>query len=148
MTTLTGDPEVRLEAFDEWMGAWWPSTPRDPGELTVWQLDRAWRRHRDRLIRFARERAVSLWLTEVGYPSRDGAATRPWDYTAGGPIDLEEQRRCFAALIAAWDGRPELAGILVWNWWGEGGARDGDYTPRGKPAERLLRDWFAGRRRM
>jgi hypothetical protein len=116
------------------------------GDAGQAELDRAWRRHRDRLIRFARERAVSLWLTEVGYPSRDGAAARPWDYTAGGPIDLEEQRRCFAALIAAWDGRPELAGILVWNWWGEGGARDGDYTPRGKPAERLLRDWFAGRR--
>lgn len=43
MTTLTGDPEVRLGAFDEWMGAWSPSTPRDPGELTAWQLDRAWR---------------------------------------------------------------------------------------------------------
>jgi phenylacetate-CoA ligase len=43
MTTLTGDPEVRLGAFDEWTGAWSPSTPRDPGELTAWQLDRAWR---------------------------------------------------------------------------------------------------------
>jgi phenylacetate-CoA ligase len=43
MTTLTGDPEVRLGAFEEWMGAWSPSTPRDPGELTAWQLDRAWR---------------------------------------------------------------------------------------------------------
>ncbi len=42
MTTLTGDREVRLGVFDEWMGAWSPSTPRDQGELTAWQLDRAW----------------------------------------------------------------------------------------------------------
>jgi hypothetical protein len=114
------------------------------GDADQAQLDRSWRRHRDALLRFARGARVSLWLTEVGYPSRDGAAAHPWDYTAGGAVDLEEQRRCFAALAAAWDGQPQLAGILVWNWWGEGGPGDRDYTPRGKPAERLLRAWFAG----
>lgn len=109
------------------------------------ELDRSWRRHRDALVRFARAAGVSLWLTEVGYPSRDGAAAHPWDYGAGGAVDLAEQYRCFAALIAAWNGQPALDGILVWNWWGEGGPRDRDYTPRGKPAERLLKAWFGGR---
>ena len=107
------------------------------------ELERAWRRHLAELGRFARERGVSLWLTEVGYRSVDGAAVRPWDYTAPGAIDLEEQRRAFAALRAAW--RAAAApptGLLVWNWWGEGGPRDRDYTPRGKPAEALLRAWF------
>jgi phenylacetate-CoA ligase len=42
MTTLTGDPGVLLGAFDEWTGAWSPSTPRDPDELASWQLERAW----------------------------------------------------------------------------------------------------------
>jgi len=114
----------------------------DDGEASEAELVRAWRRSAAELRAFAREKQVSLWLTEVGYPSRDAAAARPWDYTAEGRLDLEEQRRCFAALIAAWDGAPELNGLFVWNWWGEGGPRDRDYTPRGKPAERLLRDWF------
>jgi hypothetical protein len=112
------------------------------GKASQAELTSAWRRAAAELRAFARAKRVSLWLTEVGYPSRDAAAARPWDYTATGPIDLEEQRRCFAALIAAWDGAPELGGIFVWNWWGEGGPRDGDYTPRGKPAEKLLRWWF------
>jgi hypothetical protein len=117
----------------------------DDGDAGQEELTRAWRKVAAELRAFARAERVSLWLTEVGYPSRDRAATRPWDYSARGPIDLEEQRRCFAAMIAAWNGAAELRGLLVWNWWGEGGPRDGDYTPRGKPAEKLLRDWFGGR---
>ncbi len=42
MTTLTGDHRLDLVAFDEWTGAWSPSTPRDRDELASWQLDRAW----------------------------------------------------------------------------------------------------------
>lgn len=42
MTTMTGDPGVRLGAFDEWMGAWSTSTPRNPDDLAGWQLERAW----------------------------------------------------------------------------------------------------------
>jgi hypothetical protein len=106
------------------------------------ELTAAWRRTAAELVAYARAERISLWLTEVGYPSRDGAATRPWDYGAAGAIDLEEQRRCFAALVSAWDGQPGLGGLFVWNWWGDGGPRDRDYTPRGKPAEALLRAWF------
>jgi phenylacetate-CoA ligase len=42
VTTLTGEPEVQVGAFDEWMGAW-SSIPADPGDLIAWQLGRAWR---------------------------------------------------------------------------------------------------------
>lgn len=113
------------------------------GDASEAELAGAWRRAAAELRAFAREKRISLWLTEVGYASRDGAAARPWDYGGDGALDLEEQRRCFAALIAAWDGAPELGGIFVWNWWGEGGPRDRDYTPRGKPAEAILRRWFS-----
>ena len=114
------------------------------GDATQAELDRSWRRHKGALVRFARSARVSLWLTEVGYPSRDGAASHPWDYGAEGEVDLAEQYRCFAALVAAWNGESALDGLLVWNWWGEGGPRDRDYTPRGKPAAALLRAWFSG----
>jgi len=42
MTTMTGDPGVRLGSFDEWIGAWSTSTPRNPDDLARWQLERAW----------------------------------------------------------------------------------------------------------
>ena len=84
-------------------------------------------------------------LTEVGYASRDGAAGAPWDYTGRGKLDLEEQRRCYAALRDAWSGVEELGAIFIWNWHGKGGRRDRDYTPRGKPAEKVLRKWWTAR---
>jgi len=75
---------------------------------------------------------------------QDGAASRPWDYTVRAPVDLEEQRRCYAAFVDAWRGAA-LAGVYFWDWSGPGGASDAHYTPRGKPAEAVVRRWFAER---
>jgi hypothetical protein len=81
-------------------------------------------------------------FTELGYPSLDGAAYRPWEYTLGGQLDLEEQRLCYAAFVDVWRDDPSLAGVFFWNWWGHGGASDTNYTPRGKPALGVLRQLF------
>jgi hypothetical protein len=118
---------------------------RDP-DASEQALAAAWARERDALIRFARDAGKPLWITEVGYPSQDGAATRPWDYTRRAAVDVEEQRRCYAAFVRAWRGAAALEGVVFWTWWGPGGERDGGYTPRGKPAADVLREWFGGRR--
>ena len=46
-------------------------------------------------------------FTELGYRSRAGATAAPWDESAGGTPDLEEQRRAFAAFRRVWTGRPD-----------------------------------------
>ena len=119
-------------------------TQRDDADVAT--LTAAWRAARRELAAAATARKLPLWLTEVGYVSRDGATRAPWDYLRGTAIDLEEQRRAFAALAAAWAGEPALAGLFVWEWSGAGGPTDGGYTPRGKPAACALRAWFAARR--
>lgn len=111
-------------------------------DASVDELARAWARPRAALLAAARARGLPLWLTEVGYPSLDGAATAPWDYTRAAPVDLEEQRRAFAALARAWSDQP-LTGLFVWEWSGDGGPADGGYSPRGKPAACELAAWFA-----
>ena len=113
------------------------------------ELRRGWIKPRAALRELAAKRKKPLWLTEVGYPSRDGAALHPWDYTSAtgtGDLDLEEQRRCYAALRDTWAAVPELDALFIWNWHGTGGRRDRDYTPRGKPAEKVLRGWWTGSR--
>ena len=104
-------------------------------------LAAAWARPRARLLAWARRAGRPLVVTEVGYPSRDGGAVHPWDYTAGGAIDLEEQRRAYRAFARAWGGTA-LAGVWFWEWSGPGGPTDGGYTPHGKPAECVLARWF------
>lgn len=84
-----------------------------------------------------------LVLTEIGYPSLDGGAAWPWDETRRAPVDLEEQRRAYLAFIRRFAGQPWLQGVYWWNWFGFGGPRDSNYTPRSKPAEALIRAWYA-----
>ena len=103
----------------------------------------AWRAARRRLAAFAAKARKPLLLTEVGYPSREGGAARPWDYTSRAAIDVEEQRRAYAAFVAAWRGEAALAGVVFWDWTRPGGPGDGSYTPRGKPAEKIVRAYFA-----
>ena len=104
---------------------------------------RQWMRIRRRLNRWSvREIKRPFIFTEVGYPSRDGGAVEPWDYTKGTPIDLEEQRRAFSAFTRAWNGSTRLAGVFFWDWYGQGGPSCRRYTPRRKPAAEVIRRWF------
>lgn len=107
-------------------------------------LEAGWQRHKDSLERWHAGRPHPLVFTEVGYRSRAGSTASPWDETSGGSVDLEEQRRAFAAFRKVWARTGWLDGIYVWNWYGWGGAGSRSYTPRGKPAaeevRRLLQD--------
>lgn len=122
------------------LNAYHELTKRDDASLA--ELTRAWIAVRDRVLAWQRPAGRPLLITEVGYPSLDGGARQPWNYTLGTDPDPEEQRRAYAAFCAAWEGVPDLAGVFFWIWAGEGGPRDTSYTPRGKPAADVLRRWF------
>jgi hypothetical protein len=107
-------------------------------------LTRTWRDLRAELERFSRKLSRPLLFTEIGYLSQKGAAAWPWNEGATEPVDLDEQRRCYAAFRQAWKGSPILAGVYFWNWYGWGGARSRGYTPRGKPAAAEIRALFSG----
>lgn len=106
-----------------------------------------WRQVAAALSRHAGRLGKPLVITEVGYLSRDGGAIAPWDYGRAAAVDLEEQRRAYTAFAGAWTATGGLAGVFFWTWDGDGGRRDGGYTPRGKPAEAVLRRFFAARER-
>jgi hypothetical protein len=115
------------------------TTDADAGED---ELDQAWRAAGSELAGFARRVGRPLIITELGIPSIDGGATAPWDYTRRAPVDLEEQRRAFAAFARAFADEPALAGVFVWIWWGEGGADDPGYSVRRKPAAEVIRRMY------
>ena len=113
------------------------------------ELNRAWVKVRDRILAWRKKRKLTrrpLLFTELGYPSLDGCAKQPWDYTLKTPIDLREQRQCYQAFAHAWRGRPELVGVFAYEWWGKGGPKDRGYTPRGKPALEVLRRFYGAKR--
>ena len=81
-------------------------------------------------------------ITEIGYPSRDGASIDPWNYLGDGEANQEEQRKCYEAFVRAWKSERMLAGVYFYLWWGNGGPDDRDYTPRGKPAQAVIEAWY------
>ena len=102
-------------------------------------LGRAWRKPLLDLARLRSRLKKPLILTEVGYPSRRSAARYPWDETNDSPIDLALQADLYRAFCEAFIESKLLSGFYFWNWFGFGGADDGEYTPRGKPAAQVMR---------
>jgi|GEM_PF-171766 len=99
-----------------------------------------------RLEALAKRTGRPVLIGEVGYAPHPDAPVRPWEEDDGA-LDLEAQRACYEAFVAAADRPTWLAGALWWKWFSNdriGGARDGSFTPRGKPAEEVLRRALAG----
>ncbi|MEZ4469943.1 MAG: hypothetical protein R3F60_03875 [bacterium] len=107
-------------------------------------LARSWRTIRRWLLAWHGWLPQPLLFTEVGYPSVEGGARRPYHYGADTAVDLAEQARAYAAFIETWRDQPGVAGGCIWIWTGAGGADDPGYMPRGKPAEALIKAWFTG----
>lgn len=118
---------------------------RDPAASTD-DLRRAWAPIVEEMRAWSAQLGRPLLFTEVGYPSVDGSAMWPWNSTRRTPVDLEEQRRAYAAFALAWGGQAFVDGVHFWNWFGVGGPACPDYTPRGKPAAQVLERWFASPR--
>lgn len=106
-------------------------------------LKAKWREiERDFLAWKAKYPDKKLVITEIGYPSIDGASMYPWNYFLEGEIDIDEQALCYKAFIETWKKSKALAGVYFWVWWGEGGGQDNSYTPRGKPAAKWIEKWY------
>jgi len=111
---------------------------------TLADLEGGWSAVKKDIVAFSHEIGRPVIFTEIGYPSQDGTAMHPWDYTTSDPVDLEEQYLCYRAFFNVWKDEPALGGVYFWNWWGAGGPTDGWYTPKGKPAEKVVREWYLG----
>lgn len=112
---------------------------------TLAEMVEGWRDVKAYLVRWARTMGKPLLFTEVGYMSQQQAARDPWEEAAKRPLDLEEQRRAYEAFVRVWSGTDQLAGVYFWNWYGWGGPKDRSYTPRRKPASRVICRYYGCR---
>jgi hypothetical protein len=113
------------------------------------ELDASWVKVRTRLNAWRANAGLEkkkILFTELGYPSIDGGARHPWDYTRKADPDHVEQEMAYRAFGRAWEGRDELLGVFFYEWWGLGGAGDRGYTPREKPAADVIRIFFSEKR--
>lgn len=126
--------------------AYFPLTDaRDP---SLAELRSAWGEHRDALERMHRTVDRPVLFTEIGYRSVADAAAEPWRWpqSGGSALPAEElQARLFRAAFRTMMPEPWFAGAVVWKWRPAGeGFRLTGFTPQGKPAEAVIREWFGG----
>ncbi|MBN2561719.1 MAG: hypothetical protein JXQ75_12395 [Phycisphaerae bacterium] len=119
---------------------------------SIEEIDATWAKIKTEITAFQQEVRKPIIFTEVGWCSQEGAAHEGWNYyakqeaTAAGH---QEQAILYESFIKAWSDEPGVGGIIWWEWdLSSGGVDDYGYTPRGKPAEKVLRRWFAGEARV
>ena len=81
-------------------------------------------------------------FTEVGFPSVGAAGTGNHE---GSPTDLERQALLYRITFETYWSRPWFHGFYWWKWFSDPGnaGPGGDvWTPRGKPAEGVVADWY------
>lgn len=87
-----------------------------------------------------------VWLTEIGMPSADGFAERPWAWTALGHPRVRPDMMLQTRATAIWLDQVRRAewidGVFFWLWYSDpnaGGMNDRDYTVQNKPAQVIIR---------
>ena len=113
-------------------------------EITPATVKQRWTEIQEDLFSFTRSIGKPLILLEVGWCSVSNAAHEPWDYTqATVGLDPDLQRILYEGFFQSWWGNANLGGFMIWEWTPcEGGPRDRGYSPEGKPAEKVMREWF------
>lgn len=106
---------------------------------------------RRRIEVFQRRVGKPVVFTEIGFGSVRGAAAQPWLADRSAPLDLELQRHCYEAVARTFSDAPWLEGVFWWKWFSAaseqpGGMDHDPFSPRNKPAERVIEAWYAARK--
>lgn len=114
----------------------------DANNPTRLELLENWQLWLGRLAQLKDQVGKNILFTEIGYRSIDGAGIRPYDFEVQADPDPEEQGDLYWAAIEACSDKEWIEGLL---WWGWPAYRERSstaatgYTPKGKPAEEILR---------
>ncbi|MEI7425954.1 MAG: hypothetical protein WCK16_03475 [Candidatus Moraniibacteriota bacterium] len=117
------------------------TTKKNP---TPMELLAGWKNVTGRVFNVLPKTNKPVIFTEVGFRSIDGANIDPEDWSINGIIDLQEQADCYEATILSLLTDPRISGLFFWSWSLESDTKKIDYTPEGKPAEKIMTDWFKG----
>ena len=117
---------------------------KNPPHPTARPLVPGWPPWRTRLEKLSDKVGRPVLFTELGYPSRLGAAEKP-SQEGSGTISQPAQARLYEAAFKVWKDVSWFDGIWWWDWPGDGGdpGRDaGSYPPVGKLAQSTLTRWL------
>jgi hypothetical protein len=123
--------------------AYFPLSAEPTTDVSV--LQRSWEPIRAEMAAASERYGRKILFTEAGYTSQEGTTTRPNDWMLGTPPNESEQAAAYQALLATFSDEPWWGGVYWWVWNAlpdDGSDHATNYSPRGKAAERVIRDWW------
>lgn len=111
---------------------------------SVNSLKDGWEKYRSELQKISKEYNRPILFTEYGYRNVDYTGAEPWKENAGKQND-EAQANCLEAFYLTFANEKWFLGGYVWKWYPENAYRRRkiDYTPQGKPAEQVIKNWYS-----
>lgn len=107
---------------------------------------------RDKVHGLAERWQKPVLFTETGYTARPDPARRPWEWPdsmSNVKVDDAAQAVAYRALLKSVIDEPDFAGFFVWRVFADPDDTSQEapwgFSPRGKPAEIVVRDAFAAR---
>ena len=119
--------------------------PAERPHPTVAELRAGWSRILQRLQALAQKTRKPIVLTELGYRATADAAAHPAAWPDGSAAyDGDAQADCYRAALEALSGHAWLRGVYIWKWFSDSHDEEGptDFSPAGKPAEKVLRELY------
>ncbi len=84
-------------------------------------------------------------FTEYGYRNADACAAEPWK-EEGNTVNNKAQANAYEGFYESFANADWFLGGFLWKWYGEnnsGERNEIDFTPQGKPAEEVIKKWYA-----
>jgi len=109
------------------------------------ELQQGWKDPIKRIEKLSQKFNKPVLFTELGYRSTTDAAIEPWRWPEyEEEISMETQSNCYEAFFHAVWPLDCIAGVYFWKWYPHMPRHStaGDFTPQGKPAEDVMKNWF------
>ncbi|MEA3488803.1 MAG: hypothetical protein U9R44_00470 [Candidatus Omnitrophota bacterium] len=115
-------------------------------EPTYDELMQGWNKWLPEIEDFQQKIGKPVIFPECGCNSADGAAIRPWEHVPRTEVNLELQENYYRTLLETFWGKEWFYGLYWWYWGTNmrmGGKYNRGFTPQNKPAEQLVKEWYA-----
>lgn len=126
--------------------AYFPLTNKTNPSLA--DVTSGWNKHFQPIEQIAKKFKKSVVFTEIGYRSTADAAIEPWiwpqNLTDKAEPSEQVQATCYEAFFKSVWNKPWMAGAYFWKWYPQGGKRMValDFTPQGKKAQLILKEYY------
>lgn len=126
------------------LNCYYPLSKKDKPSKT--ELKRNFAEVLEKAEKVSKKYGKPLVFTEVGFRSVANSWKNPHAEVDGRPYDPECQRVCYEVLFEGIAGKPWIKGLFIWKWpsyLDHNEENPVGFTPNGKPAERVVRQWFS-----